>query len=273
MKEIVIPMLLIVLIGLSACAPQDQVTLLERRTYSLSLDNKRLSREIHDLKAQVAALRKTQEEIGKEDILEIRSRQAVLQNRIEEIRAELLRVNGLVEEMQHTYQSNREKDQAILAALQKDIAQLTKELRLLETRKETSHKPPENEKRVQKSGIDVYQKGLDLIGGKKFHEARKVLQDYIKNFPGGNRVANAHFWIGECEYNLNHYEEAILAYEKVIKGFPKSNKAPAALLKEGMAFFRLGDPESAKIIWKKLLKLYPKSSQAQTAKKQIKLLK
>ncbi len=259
-------------LGLSACAPQEQVTFLEKRIYSLSQKNQELEKAVLELKQQVQALKKAQEQFGASTLLEVRSRQAVFQNKLDEVNAELLRISGMIEEMKHTYSSDREKNQEVLAALQQDVVKLRQELRVLGTVKEKRDKIAHKGKKTKKTGIDVYQKGLDFIKEKKFKEARTTLEKYVKEFPKGALVPNAHFWIGECEYNLNRFEEAILAYEKVIKDYPKSNKVPAALLKEGMAFFKLGDPESAKIIWKKLIKLYPKSSQARLAKKQIERL-
>jgi TolA-binding protein len=75
--------------------------------------------------------------------------------------------------------------------------------------------------------------------------------------------------MGECEYNLQRFEEAILEYQKVISEYPKSNKMPDSLLKQGMAFAKLGDNESAKIVLNKLIKKYPKSPQAGVAKKKL----
>ncbi len=91
----------------------------------------------------------------------------------------------------------------------------------------------------------------------------------MEKHPHGKRVANAYFWIGECEYKLKRYEEAILEYQKVISKYQKSNKVPDSLLKQGIAFAKLGDNESAKIVLNKLIKKYPKSPQANVAKKQL----
>ena len=259
----------VVMAVMAACAPQEQVSFLEKRIYSLSVKNQELEKEIELLKKRVDELKSA---AGPDQLLAVRSQQAVFQTRLDEINAELLRISGMIEEMKHTYTQEEEKDKAVLQALQQDVSRLRQELRVLGSAKSTVEQAQKEVESTQKTGIDLYQKGLDLLKAKKYKEARATLQQYIQQYPEGDLVPNAHFWIGECEYNLNRYEEAILAFEKVVKNYPKSNKAPAALLKEGMAFFRLGDPESAKIIWKKLLKLYPKSSQARVAKRQLKRL-
>ena len=80
---------------------------------------------------------------------------------------------------------------------------------------------------------------------------------------------NSRFWLGDCYYNQQEYELAILEYQKVIADYPTDGKAPAALLKQGLAFEKLKDNETAKVVYDKLLKGYPKSDQVETAKKRI----
>jgi len=122
--------------------------------------------------------------------------------------------------------------------------------------------------------MDLYQQAIDLIKKTRFKDAKETLKTYIEKYPHGKRVANAHFWMGECEYNLQRFEEAILEYQKVISRYPKSNKVPDSLLKQGITFAKLGDNESAKIVLNKLIKKYPKSPQhVRVAKKKLARLK
>ncbi len=122
-------------------------------------------------------------------------------------------------------------------------------------------------------GKEIYDKGYSLFREKKFNDAYRTFADYIEKFPKGNMVPNARFWLGDCYYNQNEYELAILEYQKVIADFPSHPKAPAALLKQGLAFEKLKDSETARIVYKKLLADYSKSEQSGTAKKQLDSLK
>ena len=107
----------------------------------------------------------------------------------------------------------------------------------------------------------------------KLNEAYQVFNDYIEKYPGGKMAPNARFWLGDCYYNQQEYELAILEYQKVIADYPTHSKAPAALLKQGLAFEKLKDKETAKIVYGKLLEDYPKSEQVTTARKRIETLK
>lgn len=122
-------------------------------------------------------------------------------------------------------------------------------------------------------GKAIYDQGLELFRASKFNEAYRTFSDYITKYPKGNMAPNARFWLGDCYYNQQEYELAILEYQKVIADYPSDGKAPSALLKQGLAFEKLKDNETAKIVYNKLMKEYPKSDQVETAKKRIESFK
>ena len=142
----------------------------------------------------------------------------------------------------------------------------------------TSMQSPEDKQKPQEEteaassndpGKAIYDQGLELFRASKFNEAYRTFSDYISKYPKGKMAPNARFWLGDCYYNQQEYELAILEYQKVIADYPSDGKAPAALLKQGLAFEKLKDNETAKIVYNKLLKEYPKSDQVETAKKRL----
>lgn len=132
--------------------------------------------------------------------------------------------------------------------------------------------PPANDSEAASPGDPgkaIYDKGLELFRASKFNEAYRTFSDYLSKFPKGKMAPNARFWLGDCYYNQQEFELAILEYQKVIADYPTDSKAPSALLKQGLAFEKLKDNETAKIVYNKLLKEYPKSDQVDTAKKRL----
>ncbi len=256
-----LPMLLV------HCAPQDQANMLERRVSSLSAENRALSNQINSLKQEVADMGKAQ------DIASVRSRQAELANRMDELQAELLRMNGLVDQIGHKNEQDEGETVRFREDLKEQVENLREEVKLLQASTKVTKEVEQARKKAAQGAVDLYQQALDLIKQKKYKDAKKTLRTYIEKHPHGKRVANAYFWMGECEYNLQRFEEAILEYQKVISRYPKSNKVPDSLLKQGIAFAKLGDNESAKIVLNKLIKKYPKSPQVSVAKKKIARLK
>jgi tol-pal system protein YbgF len=253
----------------SHCASKDQVSMLERRVYGLATENQSLRKTLQNTQQEMTVLQEAVQKTGREDIASVRSRQADVASQIEELRAELLRLNGLIEQMD--YRSRTEQEEAV--RFRQEIAgrmdQLGQDLKLLQASAEAAKEVEQARQKAASGEVDLYQQALDSFKKQEFKEAKKTLETYVEKHPQGDRVANAYFWMGECEYNIQRYEEAILEYQQVISKFSDSNKVPDALLKQGISFARLGDNESAKIVLNKLLNKYPKSPQASVATKQL----
>lgn len=113
----------------------------------------------------------------------------------------------------------------------------------------------------------LYDKAYSAFKAKQYKEAHGLFTKYAAEYPNGQMLPNVRFWMGDCLFNQNEYELAILEYQKVIADFPNHAKAPAGLMKQGLSFEKLKDHETSKIVFKKLLKEYPKSEQAITARK------
>ncbi len=266
-------MVSVIMLPVSGCAPQEQLNSLDRRVNGLSVENGTQAREIAALKDELKALR--QHGVGEDDqaMESLRSSLADTAGRVEHIQAELMRLNGQVEQLAQSHAEQKTAFAGLREETLRDIEKLRTEVRLLQKSTGITRKVEDARKQAARGEIDLYQEALDLIKTKKYSEAKKTLRKYIDTNPGGNRIANAHFWTGECEYNMQRYEEAILEYQHVISKFPKSNKVPDALYKQGLAFVKLGDAESARIVLSKLVKRFPGSPQASVAKKQLKHLR
>lgn len=252
------------LMFLSGCANPDQVTVLEKRLNSLAIDNASMRQEINQLKRTGG--------VGPSQ-----ASPAAISNRIDELQAEILRINGRLDQVTYTMEQELSRIERLEQAANissppspgTTLAHVSPEKKepsiLPEAPKPAPPEPPKVE--------DPYQKGMNLFNQKEYKEAKKSFQEYVEKNPSGDLADNAYFMMGESEFKLERYEEAILDYQKVIDKFPKSNKTPEALFKQGEAFAKLGDNIGAKIVFKKLIKKYPKSSQAKDAKAQISKLR
>ncbi len=255
---------------ISGCAPQAQINMLERNVSGLQVENQRINREIESIKKQMSLNLQNEKGNGPESL---RKSYARLNARLDALESELMRINGLLEQTNYKQEQEEREIANLKEELQTELDKFRADVKAIRTSASAAQEAEETRKKVEEAKIDLYQKGLELYREGKYTEAKKVLRAFIKQNPTAPTVANAHFWIGDCEYRLSRFEEAILEYQKVISKFPKSNKVPDALLKEGFAFARLGDKESAKIVLKKLTKRYPGTPQAKAAKKQLKRLR
>lgn len=258
---------------LANCAPQDKVAMLERRIDGLVLEN--------------ASLNKKLSAIQGEQTMSIKSGQADLYNRVEQVEAEILRLNGLIEQIEYRNKQDKQEVMRFASEVKEQIDKINERNKMMsEAMAPVGPEIPADSRKgtapvVQGAApvvapapapvkeVNPYEQGVELYKQKDFKEAKKSFQTYIDKNPNGDKIDSAYFWLGDCEFAMGRYEEAILEYQKVISKFSKSPKAPAALLKQAMSFEKLGDKQSAKILYEKLLKQYPKSEQAPVAQKEL----
>ncbi len=281
--------------GVTACAPlvffgcahPDQIELMEKRIDRLSAEQANARQEIGSLRNAF------------EGMTGMKSGQADIIARIDQIEAEIMRVNGQLEQMDH---KNKQRDQEMMRfakdakeridSLTLKVSPPSAEAGAAEGAQPVSAMEPGQPASVAaltttpvvappvaaaqpaqpasaSSPKALYEEGINLFRQGKFKEAKADFLRYVMENPNGALTDNAMFWVGDCEFQLGRFEESILEYQKVITKFPKGAKAPAAYLKQGMAFIKLGDKQSAKIIYEKLVKIYPNSEQATMAKKEL----
>lgn len=81
--------------------------------------------------------------------------------------------------------------------------------------------------------------------------------------------ANAQYWMGECQYRMGHYKEALGSFYNVISYYPLSQKLPASTLKIGQIYSRQGDREKAQMMYERVTDQYPDSAEADVARKAL----
>lgn len=116
----------------------------------------------------------------------------------------------------------------------------------------------------------AYKHAVSLVlEKKKYDQAIQAFQDFIKNYPNSDYQSNAHYWLGQLNYNKNRKNEASYYFAIVTKNYPKSPKAPEALLKIGIIFQETQRKDQAKMIYQQINKLYPNSDIAKLAKQHL----
>jgi tol-pal system protein YbgF len=133
--------------------------------------------------------------------------------------------------------------------------------------------PAAKSKKSLESAAKLYDEAHIALKQKKFGEARRKFERFIKEHPKESLTPNAYFWIGEIYYAEKKYEDAILAYEDFLKKYPNHDKAKSAMLKQGYSFLNLSGKNNklaGRDILETLTEKYPKSKEAELAKKKLK---
>jgi tol-pal system protein YbgF len=82
-------------------------------------------------------------------------------------------------------------------------------------------------------------------------------------------AANAQYWVGECQFRMGRYKEALKAFYNVVSYHPLSPKLVPSTLKIGQTYSKLKDHEKARMMYERVVDQYPDSPEAEVARKAL----
>ncbi|MGL4205459.1 MAG: tol-pal system protein YbgF [Aeromonadaceae bacterium] len=116
----------------------------------------------------------------------------------------------------------------------------------------------------------AYDAAVNLVmKDKSYDKAIPAFEAFIKQHPQSSLVPNAHYWLGQLQYNQGDKESAKANFLTVAQKYKESPKRADALLKLGMITLSEGDKEKAGKFFQLVMKQYPDSPSAQLAQKAL----
>jgi len=94
-------------------------------------------------------------------------------------------------------------------------------------------------------------------------------QEYLRNYPATDFSDNAQYWIGECMYGKQRFQDAVDAWKLLFRDYPSSDKLPDAHVKSGMALEKLGRRSQALIEYRFVVDRYPNTQAARIARDKL----
>lgn len=127
---------------------------------------------------------------------------------------------------------------------------------------------PRPEVQVPKKDISLalFDAGVNSYNARDYSAAERSFNDFLKNYPNHSQTAEAQYYLAECEFQRNQFNQAALAYDTVIKKYPKSSSAPGAYLKQAICFSKLGQKAAARARMQEVISKFPNSPEAARAK-------
>lgn len=120
--------------------------------------------------------------------------------------------------------------------------------------------------------MQMYNSAIEMITNKQYSAATAALQDYLRQYPTGRYVANAHYWLGELYSISGDDDKAANEFNTVVQNYATSSKAADSLLKLASMAFNKAQFDRAKQYWQTLIQQYPNSSAARIASTHLKKL-
>lgn len=119
----------------------------------------------------------------------------------------------------------------------------------------------------QDSTRRLYDRVMDEFKHRDYAAAMAGFQLFLELHGQSALAANAQYWIGECQYRMKRYRDALTSFYDVVSNYPFSPKLAAATLKLGQTYDKLGDPEKARLMFDRVVEQYPDSAEAEVARK------
>lgn len=122
---------------------------------------------------------------------------------------------------------------------------------------------------MQDSSRHLYDRVMEEFKHRDYEAALAGFRFFLELHGQSSLAANAQYWVGECQYRLGRYKEALKTFYHVISYYPLSPKLAASTLKIGQTYTRLKDHEKARMMYERVIDQYPESAEAELARKAI----
>ena len=251
----------------------------EDRVIALEAENERLRQALSEIGGDEDISEATQEEL--------RAFAATQQAEFYDMRTEMRRLTGMVEEVE--YRTGRDVGMVRneMAELnigirnnERTLEQFEQRLERMETYlgMETERREPDTPSDAEEAASEtfsemdeqnLYSAAKRLFDDGAFDRALDGFEVFLERFPESRFADNARFWTGEVYFAEEWYERAIVEYQKVIDDYPEGNKVPGAYLKQGIAFHLLGEDDNALYVLRELVDRFPDHNEAQVARSRI----
>lgn len=186
-----------------------------------------------------------------------------LSGQIEQLRGELARMRGQDEQFS--------RDLAEIQRAQKDMSQgVNDRLSRFEPSKVTvdgrEFVADPSEKQEFEAALAVMRKG-------EFAPAQTAFNNFLKRYPQSGYKASALFWLGNAQYALRNYRDAMVNFRALVATDTEHMRAPEAVLAISNCQVELKDIKGARKTLEDLLKAYPQSEAASVARERLARLK
>ncbi|HJT22156.1 MAG TPA: tol-pal system protein YbgF [Nitrospira sp.] len=122
---------------------------------------------------------------------------------------------------------------------------------------------------VQDTSRHLYDRVMEEFKHRDYEAALAGFRLFLELHGQTALAANAQYWVGECQYRMGRYRDALKSFYSVISYYPLSPKLAASTLKIGQTYTRLKDPEKARMMYERVVDQFPDSPEAELARKAL----
>ena len=122
---------------------------------------------------------------------------------------------------------------------------------------------------VQDTSRHLYDRVMEEFKHRDYEAALAGFRLFLELHGQTSLAANAQYWVGECQFRMGRYKEALKAFYNVVSYYPLSPKLAASTLKIGQTYGKLKDQEKARMMFERVVDQYPDTPEAEVARKAL----
>jgi len=251
--------------------------------------------QINTTNKRITSLEESIDKNIEKKLANINSNQAAIRIEIDQLKGDISKLSGRVEENENLVKHSVEKDLTSQDTVRSDLANLSERVGKIETSVAQQQRyldieevhpeaSPQETPEAASGPVDagsapdsgeqyLYDSSLAQYNDGKYDDAMSGFKSFIEQYPKSDLADNAQFWVGESLMGLKQYDDAIVAFQEVIEKYPKGNKVSNAMLRQAIAFLEINDKKASKALLNQVIKKFPKSSEAKVAKKKLETMK
>ena len=191
-------------------------------------------------------------EKAREDLSQTLLRFSDLEQKLRELTGEIERLQKLNSETSKQLSETQKNNDVYIKSMERDIQLLKNAVKKLSARKVATRRPPSSPNRndglqlAQKKPDDLYDYAINqLIVKKKYGDAQKSFETFVRKYPEHKKAGHSLYWLGESFWARGDYRNAAQAYLRCFNSYSTISKAPDCLLKLGMALASLNEWDEA----------------------------
>lgn len=207
------------------------------------------------------------------DSAALRKSMADLTLEIEQLRAEVRELRGQLEVQTHELDSLKNRNRDALADTDKRLRELERKAAPAPAAAPTAEVPAKAEAVVSADEQKEYDAAFGLMKQGQYDKAAKAYRTFLTKHPKSELAGNAQYWIGEAQYVVRNFKQAIVDFSVVVDKYPASLKLPDSLLKIGYSHAELGANDKARTALQQVVTRFPNTVTAKSAEKRLAELK
>jgi tol-pal system protein YbgF len=118
-----------------------------------------------------------------------------------------------------------------------------------------------------------YRQAFNILKEGRYEDSIGAFSSFLQLYPEGQYADNAVYWMGEANYVLRRFPQAIENFKRVISQYPNSPKLADALLKIGFSQYELQAWPEARQTLEDLVNRYPTSTAGQLGNNRLHQMK